>query len=308
MSAASSELFETTLTRSSVGWSSRALYAGARGARNWLGVAHDPAYPLADEDQFGLRASRLEVLHDVQVGTVVSLGPGDGLPDVEPVVALKARSPRLRYIPVDISRSLLDLATVHLGPYAEIPIALHADFETDRDRLEGVLARYARRPNLFMLLGGTIGNLDLGEQAFFRGMRRLMRPGDLLLVDVPLAGPGWTADREPRLDPAAYTEAFRAFLAGGISGEASADDPQEFVTHFARRVGLSLAENRLLGARTITVVDRPTRRLLLRFTRYDWDSILAWFAMQGLRLVGARSSLNGGADPFGMGVALLAAS
>jgi hypothetical protein len=157
------------------------------------------------------------------------------------------------------------------------------------------------------MLGGTIGNLDLGERRFLRGLGRLMGPRDLLLLDVPLAGPGWTPDGEPRLQAATYPESFRRFLAGGLRPAPSPAAIEDFVRAFSTRIRLALDDGRIPGARTITVVDPPTGRLLLRLTRYDWAATLDWLAARGWRVVAARCSLAAPTDRFGMGVVLAAA-
>jgi hypothetical protein len=192
-----------------------------------------------------------------------------------------------------------------MSPYADIPVALVADFERDDTGVAAQLAEHCPHPRLFTLFGGTIGNLDLGETRFFDRLHRLIPAGDHLLMDVPLAGPGWTADREPRLQASAYTEPFRRFLAGGLRPAPSAIGIERFVRAFPDRVTFVLQEDRFPGARTITIVDRLAGRPLLRLTRYDWQATIQWLAARGWRVVAARSSLREPADCFGMGVVLV---
>ncbi|MBV8488682.1 MAG: L-histidine N(alpha)-methyltransferase, partial [Planctomycetaceae bacterium] len=149
-------------------WVSRALYVGEQGARNWLGVVREPTYPLRDPNAYNLEANRLAAVRDRHPATFVSLGPGNGMNEVNLVRALSgSASDKLRYIPVDLSLALLREAMANLRPHAEVPVGILCDFEDGQDFLAATLRRYGRPPTLFALLGGTVGNLDAGEERFF---------------------------------------------------------------------------------------------------------------------------------------------
>lgn len=284
-------------------WVSRALYAGETGARNWMDVVHEPTYPLRTPESYNLGSNRLAAVRGRHAATFVSLGPGDGLNEVELVRALGGSGPgRLRYIPVDLSLPLLRQALANLRPHAEVPVAILCEFEDGRDFLAETLQRHGRPPTLFAMLGGTVGNLDAGESRFFEWMRSLLTPGDAFLLDLPLAGPAWTPTDEPRLRPEAYTGAFRRFLYDSMD-RTGADG----VAAFDRRVELSLAHDDSTGAEVILVADRPSGRRILTFRRYHLAPLLAWFHAQGFAVEFARSSITSEADKFGMGVALLTA-
>ncbi|WP_165228306.1 L-histidine N(alpha)-methyltransferase [Aquisphaera insulae] len=274
------------------GWSSRALYVGESGARHWLSVVHEPGYPLRDPDALGLRGHRLAAIAGLRPGTIVSLGPGDGSADAD---LLAASQDRPGYIAVDLSRPLLEAAIERLRPIAGPVHGVLCDFEEDGGLLGEVLARQACRPILFAMLGGTLGNLDGGEARFLDRIRGLMQPGDALLADLPLAGPGWSVEVEPRLRATAYTPAFRAFLLGDGAGEGAFED----------RVGFAHRRDADTAAEVIEVTDRPSGRRLLTFRRYRREAILEWLAGRGFRVAFARSSFAPPAEAFGMGVVLL---
>ena len=117
----------------------------------------------------------------------------------------------MRYIPVEISQEMLERATGNLQPHARIPVGVLCDFEDDQEFLRQQLAVHASKPVLFSLLGGTVGNLDGGEAAFFSGFRNIMTNGDAFLLDLPLAGPSWTVDGEPRLHEGGTWQPFGNF-------------------------------------------------------------------------------------------------
>lgn len=302
-------------------WASRTLYLGEMGAEKWLDVVGEPGYPLRDLECFGLRTSRLEALRGLRVGTFVSLGPGEGLHDIDLVTALQGnttqacatgeRKRTLTYIPVEISQAMLERTLHNLRPHVDVPVGILCDFEDGQQFLAETLAEYAQPPILFSLLGGTVGNLDRGEARFFDGLRDRMKTDDVLLLDVPLAGPAWTAAEDPRLRAEAYSIAFRRFLAAGIARF----DPggcrdlrrrtEEVAAEFVERIELRHEHDSHTGAEVITVMDRPSQRSVLTFRRYRWDPILRWLHDHRFTMAYAKCSITSNRDKFGMGVVLL---
>ncbi len=289
-------------------WASRALYLGDRGAENWLAVSHSSAYALCGGDPFDLHKNRLAAIADLHPATYVSLGAGDGSDDVELLTALARHGRRAAYLPVDISHDLLQVAVGQAGPRAEIPAAVVGDFEAGQAFLADAIRRHARPPVLFGLLGGTVGNLDLGEANFFDGLKAMMTADDRLLVDIPLYGAAWTPELEPRLDAGKYTEEFRMFLAGAATRLSREAAETRFHDDFAHCVDLVLDEDATASAKTIRVFDVRNRRLILTFKRFDWTATLDWLGRQGFEIAFAECSVRSEADVFGMGVVLLSAA
>lgn len=291
-------------------WGSRALYPSPLSAKNWLTIAGDPNHIQLPADPHGLESLHALAVRDVSVGTLVSLGPGDGLTDARLVRSLRPDAkggdvPRLRYIPVDISRLLLETAVANLASLADIPAGVLCDFEAQPDFLADAVARYRDGPVLFALLGGTVGNLDGHEAPFFDGVRRMMRPIDLFLVELPLAGPAWLPETEPRLRADGYSEACRRFFLEGLGRATSDGEPNARVDDdFARGVILSHDRDAETGAEVIIATNRSTGRAA-RNRRHRWDPIQRWLKKQGFAVLFARSSLTTDEDRFGMGVVLL---
>ena len=198
-------------------WHSRRLYVGQKGADNWLNLVHHSSYPLQGADPFDLNKNRSAALDMISVATMVSLGAGDAHHDVPIVEQLQINMPRLKYIPLDISIYLLESAIQNLKTYVSIPAGLLCDFEQVPVSIIHMIADLSKKPILFSMLGGTVGNLDLGEKHFFETIHNLMGKNDRLLIDVPLAGPAWTAEEDPRYNKTEYTEEFMRFLVHGIT-------------------------------------------------------------------------------------------
>lgn len=285
-------------------WGAKALYLGETGARNWLDVVHMASGSVCgDPDE--LQSRRLAAIREVRASTYVSLGPGDGLHDIGIVGALKAGSADLRYIPVDISSGLLDAAIRNVSGHAPIPVAIQCDFEAAQHFLRGVLVQHARPPLLVTLLGGTVGNLDLGEARFFAGIRELMGPDDSFLVEIPLAGPAWTADNEPRMKAAHYSTSFRRFLLSGLSPAPAPAGGEGTAKDFEARIELALEDGDVPGSKTIIARDRRDGRTI-RNCRYRWAPALAWLRDQGWLINYQYSTITSDQDILGMGWVLLA--
>lgn len=295
------------------GWISRRLYWGKAGAENWLAVVNEPNYPLRDPCKFGLLDNCLAALSGRALRTVVSLGPGDGRLDLELLRALRrpglAAAEALKYIPVDTSRPLLEHAIATVQGEATVPVGICCDFEDGMAFLSRTVAAHAERPVVFAMLGGTMGNLDNGDEPFFSGMRRLLSQGDAFLIDVPLAGPAWKDADEPRLKMEAYSPTFRRFLAEGASsvGQTGGGDQASPNDYFAEWASFSHVLDTGAGAEVITVSDRRSGRPVVIFRRYRWEPFLRWLEGRGFVIEFARSSIVSEQDRFGMGVVLLTA-
>jgi hypothetical protein len=301
-------------------WVSRRLYWSDAGAMNWLAVVNEPTYPLRDPNKFGLRDNLMAALSNRRARTLVSLGPGDGRPDRELLRALRrpfapTEVDELKYIPVDISRRLLEDAIANVQAEAAIPVGICCDFEDGMSFLARTLKVKAERPVLFALLGGTVGNLDSGEEPFFSGMRELLSRDDAFLIDFPLAGPAWNAAGEPRLKVEEYTPMFRRFLAEGArfadgsdAGPALALSAAQLQDSFANWASFVHEKDATTGAEVVTVADRRTGHRVLVFRRYHWEPLLSWLKRRGFVIEFARSSIISEQDRFGMGVVLLTVS
>jgi hypothetical protein len=291
-------------------WGSRALYPGEFAARNWLAVVHEAEYPQNNTNSFGLNEMRLSALEDLKFDTFVSLGPGDGTLDVVLLDSLattygdRRRSDpkkRLKYIPVDISRTFLEMTISTLNQYAELPVGILCDFEGGQTFLENTLAQYATRPLVFGFLGGTVANIDVDLGAFFAGIRRMMLSNDHFLVDIPIAGPDWRPDTEPRLSAPKYTHACRRFLTHGLGV------PHSFhgFDAFDKACGITYTHDAQSGAEVIVVKNPLNGRTVLN-RRYRWKPLLQWMERQGFEIRFAKSSIDNDGGAFGMGVVLLA--
>jgi dimethylhistidine N-methyltransferase len=164
------------------------------------------------------------------------------------IEALLRRQGRLRYLPVDIARRILDeSAQALLADYRELEIfAIAGEYEQGLARVRDE----TRSPKLIAWLGSNIGNYDREAAAAFLGqIRSAMTPRDRLLVGIDLRKDRRALERAYD-DATGVTARFNLNLLARINRElAGAFDLEQF-QHEARwresegRVELSLVSRR----------------------------------------------------------------
>ncbi len=181
-----------------------------------------PEYYLtrAEREILVRRAAEIAALFAEPI-TLAELGSGSSSKTRLLIEAFLRQHGRLRYVPLDISRSILETSALALlERYGSLEIrAIASDYARG---LRHVRAETQRR-KLIVWLGSTIGNLGRQEAAGFLGsVRQSLAPADRMLVGIDL-----------RKDPAAL--------------EAAYDDAQGVTARFS----LNLLEriNRELGGR-----------------------------------------------------------
>lgn len=117
--------------------------------------------------------------------TLAELGSGSASKTRILIEALLARHGALRYVPVDISHSMLEESSrALLQEYGSLEIlAIAAEYREGLRRLAGETTR----PKLILWLGSNVGNLyrkEAGE--FLESLQKLMAPHDRLLVGIDL--------------------------------------------------------------------------------------------------------------------------
>lgn len=116
---------------------------------------------------------------------LVELGSGSASKTRLLVEALLRRHGQLRFIPVDISRSILEessLALVEAYDNLEI-FAVAGEYHDGLDFLKSE----AGPPRLILWLGSNVGNFGRADAVhFLQRLRSAMRPGDRLLIGIDL--------------------------------------------------------------------------------------------------------------------------
>lgn len=130
------------------------------------------------------RAAEIAALFPEPI-SLVELGSGSAVKTRLLIEALLQRHTALRYVPVDISPTILEessLALLHMYPRLEI-VAIAATYEEGLARLRVE----TDRPKLILWLGSNVGNLERSEAAeFLRCVRNAMTSNDRLLLGIDL--------------------------------------------------------------------------------------------------------------------------
>jgi dimethylhistidine N-methyltransferase len=192
-----------------------------------------PEYGLTRADERLLQRHSLEIVSRLKSHVLVAeLGSGSGKKTRWLLEAL-ARRQSTTYCPIEISPTALARCENELGQIECVSIV---GFE--RPYLDGLLAAAARRGEndhvLVLFLGSTIGNFDRdAAERFLREVRRILFPGDALLLGTDLEKP------LPQLlaaydDPVGVTAAFNLNLLARINRELDADFDLKQFRHEAR--------------------------------------------------------------------------
>jgi L-histidine N-alpha-methyltransferase len=222
-----------------------------------------PEYGLTRADERLLRRHARDVVAFLPSPLIVAeLGSGSGKKARWILEALCRQQPTY-YCPIEISPTALVMCQRELS---DLSISL-VGFE--HEYLDGLLEVAARRGEdghlLVLFLGSTIGNFDRpAGTKFLREIRRILQPGDALLLGTDLEKP------IPQLiaaydDPLGITAAFNLNLLARINRELEADFDLEQFEHVARfNSEVRRVEMHLRSKRKQTV-DIPAAGFSVRF-------------------------------------------
>jgi len=167
--------------------SCRYLYDAA-GSALFEEICALPEYYLTRAEQEILDAHAGEILDSCpRHAALVELGSGSSTKTrtiIEAALARAARGHAVRYVPIDISRSMLEESSRRLvAEYEGVEItAIAAEYRAGLRWLER-----QREPKLVLWLGSNVGNFGRGEAArFLRSVRATMTARDRLLMGVDL--------------------------------------------------------------------------------------------------------------------------
>src|SRR4029077_1734080 len=192
-----------------------------------------PQYGFTRADERLLRRHASEIADNVPKHVAVAeLGSGSGKKTRWILKAL-CRRQHISYFPIEISPTALAMCERELGDIESMSIV---GFE--REYLDGLREVAARRRDgqhlLVLFLGSTIGNFDRPAAAnFLREMRRILKPGDSLLLGTDLEKP-ISQLLAAYDDPLGVTAAFNLNLLARINRELDADFVLEQFEHVAK--------------------------------------------------------------------------
>ena len=164
--------------------------------------------------------------------TLLEMGSGSAQKTRCIIEALLRQQRELHYIPVDISDSALETSSrVLLQSYPSLRVTAYAgDYY---DGLAAIGDREGRGRTFALFLGSNIGNFDhSGAREFLRALRRVLRPGDALLLGADLKKPKGVLEAAYD-DALGVTAAFNLNLLARINREFGADFDLRAFKHLA---------------------------------------------------------------------------
>jgi L-histidine Nalpha-methyltransferase len=198
----------------------------ARGAELFDRICELPEYYPTRAERSILEDNAAELARLTGAAELVELGSGTAAKTRVLLDALHAAGTLQRYVPVDVTESMVRDCAVELT--AEYPgLRVHGvigDFERHLDQVPPAVG-----PRIVAFLGGTIGNFPPGSRRrVLREISRLLGPEDYLLMGTDLV-------KDPRVLRAAYDDAqgvtaeFNRNVLRVLNRELDADfDPQDF--------------------------------------------------------------------------------
>ncbi len=161
-----------------------------RGSALFERICELPEYYLTRTERGLIEAHGQEIARATGPSDLVELGSGSANKTHLLLEAYLAREDRVRYVPIDVSQSILRHgAEALLAALAGLEVrALVGTYEQGLAALDQALGGEAdRRPRLVLFLGSTTGNLtpEMTER-FLADLRAGLRPGDHFLVGMDL--------------------------------------------------------------------------------------------------------------------------
>ena len=166
--------------------------------------------------------------------TLVELGSGSASKTRLLIDAFLARHARLTFVPIDVSRSMLE-QTAHalLEDYPSLEVlAISGLYQDGLDRLPDAV----ESPRLVLWLGSSIGNLDRpAAMTFLERVRERLVPGDRVLLGVDLRKDAQILERAYD-DAQGVTAAFNLNLLTRLNRELGSEFELDTFAHRARFV------------------------------------------------------------------------
>jgi L-histidine Nalpha-methyltransferase len=199
----------------------------ARGATLFDRITELPEYYLTRVERELLETRATEWLAQAGTRTLVELGPGSG---EKAAILLEAMPADAVSVPVDISRAYLEAFAREMNE--RLPDVRVVPVEGDVREL--TLPDDLPRPLVVAFLGSTIGNFDTaGAQDVLRRVRRLLEPGDRLLLGADLRKDVATLEAAYN-DSAGVTAEFNRNILSVLNRRLGADFDTTGFDHVAR--------------------------------------------------------------------------
>lgn len=175
----------------------RLLYKTEQGTRRWLNLCESPTYTFYIRSYNYLNDNISDLIGKIVEAAgrtdfdLVSLGVGDGRKDalvIKSIISQMCKSEILYYYPMDISPYMIEKTARYLANDDELMQKLDrlrikpfvGDF-LGIDKMD-LIYNYRESPNIFCLLGNTIGNDD--EDEIVQTLQGAVQAGDFIILEL----------------------------------------------------------------------------------------------------------------------------
>jgi L-histidine N-alpha-methyltransferase len=224
-----------------------------------------PEYGLTRADQRLIQRYARQIANGYRL--VAELGSGSGA-KTRPILAAMEMKPPVAYYPIDLSMTALDRCRKELAGAASI----HPIEASYNEGIRGIVeSRNGSQHLLILFLGSSIGNFDSrAAEEFLASLRRLLRPGDAMLIGFDLVKP-IEVMLEAYDDPTGVTAAFNKNILGRINRELGGRfDPRAF----AHEVRYEQSERRIeMHLRSLKSQTVPIQCLRQEFSFQEGETI-----------------------------------
>jgi uncharacterized SAM-dependent methyltransferase len=276
-------------------WVSRGLYLGSEGANLWKDVEKDPRYTGTREFAQVKKVIK-EIIDDNKLprfDCIVSFGPGVATLDKGVVPYLRGES-ILSYIPIDINPHLAFAAAIAVDKVSsniQIPFCIVGDFEEGMNGITKLLHSHTSPGRAFLMLGGTFGNLEVLEDNFLQGLKACMQEGDIAIIDVFTAIPGYSMDTDPLLPFSKQPESVKRYLSNAIAKKRGIALEKVVIAIDDYIEGSAGAPIQIAGSQGFAVSCKKTRRPIVYVRRYDFEEFAKHLSSLTFNIIDKREIL-----------------
>lgn len=274
-------------------WHSRAMYIGSRGALRWAAVetsAYAEDVKVAEVSQALRTMAKNAAI--TQSSCIISFGPGLGLLDKAILPAFVGTIPA-KYVPIDINDHLAMQAAHNVASHPNVysPFCIVADFETDMTVIGNVIKQETEPRRVWMVLGGTFGNIETGEDVFLHSLKNYMDDADSAILDVSVKTPTYSPVLDPWMNVAAWSKQRRAFIASGVARRRPEPEREleakleQFITVRTVSHPAQVPESTTFEIACQVGSDRTA---ILYARRYDYDALSRHLVSVGFAVVDAK--------------------
>lgn len=288
-------------------WGCRLLFYSHVGVNEWLklGIAKDYPGAIEKDPVVTMYEQCLSKIDTENIDSVVSLGPGDGRIDHKLMIRMNQNVPNLRYIPVDISETLLEKSskimlensTDQMSRNFEIPFMIWGDFEEGIDFIASTVRDQRKSAVLWSMLGNSLGTLDIPVEQFVLGLSRAASRGDLFFFSV--------ATSYLKLDKQLELWEMKKQLGACVIAHRRKEISKTYIMDHTEQMRLRPTQADDPASSAVEIYHGQTGEVAFVIRCFEFDKLLEWLCRVAKLKVLDKKVINLNNASSGIGVALL---